>query len=240
MVSKAANILVVEDETETLETCRQILTSAGFAAVSATSRAVLDVDLAAFDVVLIDLEASGPQGLALLDEIRERQPGIEVIGITAEQSLEDVKAAVKHGASDLVAKPLRPATVTAVVTQALERNEWTLHRAQPESGVESKSRAWIEYEGHGQLRIGVERQFLESIGTPFYIELPLDGQRISRGEALFRVLTDDGRIHDLASPVSGRVLRVNEALLGDVDEIRQPGWAVRMSIERSEGHGKQG
>ena len=239
MAHRAANILIVGDETETLETCQRILANAGFAAAPATSRVMLDVDLAAFGVVLIDLEAAGRKGLALLDEIRERQPRIEVIGITADQSLEDAKTAVRYGASDFVVKPLEPATVTTVVTQALERNEWALQLAQPESGEEGGSRFWIEYEGDGQITIGVERRFLKSIGTPIYIELPVDEQEISRGETLFRVLTHEGRIHAVASPVSGRVLRVNEALLGDVDEIRQAGWAVRMGMERSEDHGNQ-
>jgi DNA-binding response OmpR family regulator len=238
---KTAKVLVVEDEANAQESCQRILTNAGFSPTSTTSRTILTVDPAAFDVLLIDLESAGQTGLKLLDEIRERQPRIEVIGITADQTLEDAKAAVRYGASDFVFKPLSPATVTSAVSQALERTEWTIRPAQAsaeEPQEESTACCWIEYEGGNQVTIGVERGFLRSIETPLYVELPQEGQRIVQGEAVARILTQDGVIHELPSPATGCILRVHEALLWDVDEIRQAGWAVRMGIERSAGHGK--
>jgi DNA-binding response OmpR family regulator len=229
---RTANVLVVEDEAAASRTCQDILVKAGFSATSTTSQALPSIDLKGYDVILIDLDQTGPKGLALMDEIKERQPRIEVIGMAAEQDLEEAKEAVKYGASDFVAKPLTPATITSVVAQALERTEWTIHLTHTPFANSNLSPCWVEYEGEQQVTVGLERHFLKTIGTAIYIELPVEGQAIERDGVLLRILTRDGQIHVLTSPVAGVVLRVNEALLWDVDEIRQAGWAVRLDLER--------
>jgi DNA-binding response OmpR family regulator len=224
--------LVVEDELVASETCQDVLVKAGFAATTTTSQAIRTMDLKPYDVVLIDLDQAGSKGLALVDEIKERQPRIEVIGMAARQDLEEAKEAVKYGASDFVAKPLTPDTASVVVTQALERTEWTIHLTHAPSDSGNLSPCWVEYEGEQQVTVGLDRQFLKAIGPALYIELPEEGQRIARDGVLLKILTQDGQIHTLTNPVAGMVLRVNEALLWDVDEIRQAGWAVRLDIER--------
>jgi CheY-like chemotaxis protein/glycine cleavage system H lipoate-binding protein len=227
-MSESPNILVIEDEIETLKSCENILKKAGFSATGTDS--LQNVDLTAFEVVFIDLQMAGRKGLNLLDEIKERQPCIEVIGITRDQTLEDAKAAVKYGAFNVVFKPLIPSHVTEALSQALERKEWCICFAGPERRSDPTAPTWLEYDGDGQVSIGLERGFLEATGTPIYVELPLDQARIARGETLFRILMEDGQIHELSSPLSGRVLRVNEALLCDVDQIRQVGWVVRLQL----------
>lgn len=234
MDRKTASILVVDDEAVARQACQEVLHKAGFTATSTTRQALRNLDLAGFSVVLLDLDRVGPGGLALMDEIKERQPRIEVIGMAAERDLEDVKEAVKYGATDFVAKPLTSATVTTVVAQALERTEWTLQMTHAPSVGDGDSTApcWVEYEGDHQVTVGVERGFLKTIGLAIYVELPMEGQAIVRDGVLLRILTQDGQIHVLSSPVTGTILRVNEALLWDVDEIRQASWAVRLEIER--------
>ena len=230
---QAPNILVVEDGPSTRESCRDILVRAGYAAMSSTgARALRDVDRADYRVILFDLDAVGRDGLALLDAILERHPGMAVIGIQTDQTLEDVKAAFRGGASDLLARPLDPASVGAAVAQALERRSWQVRRDEAGGLAGGEAPCWLEYEGGGRLTVGVERGVLEALVAPIYVELPLEEQRIPRGGTLLRILTRDGAIHDVASPVAGVVLRVNESLLQDADAIRHGGWAVRISLER--------
>jgi glycine cleavage system H lipoate-binding protein len=168
----------------------------------------------------------------LLDEIQDRCPGVEVIGIRGDQSLEDALAAVKSGVSELLARPLSPVAVRSAVLQALERREWLIRADRPPARGDGAEPCWLEYEGDGQVAVGAERAFVEAIGDPVYVELPVDGQRIARGGTLLRVLTRDSRIHVVDCPVTGVVLRCNEALVRDADEIRQGVWAVRLSVER--------
>lgn len=232
MDRKTANVLVVEDEVTGPEACQDVLVRAGFFATSTTSQGIRDMDLRVYDVVLIDLDQAGPMGLALVDEIKERQPRIEVIGMAANRDLEEAKEAVKYGASDFVAKPLTPATASVVVNQALERTAWTIHLTHAPSDDGNLSPCWVEYEGDRQVTVGVDRRFPRTIEPAIYIELPEEGQHIAQEGVLLKILTRDGQIHTLTSPVAGTVLRVNESLLWDVDEIRQAGWAVRLDIER--------
>lgn len=243
MEQKTAQVLIVDDEPASRESYQEILVKAGFAATTTTREALRNVDLNGYDVLLIDLERTGICGLTLLDEVKDRQPRIEVIGIAAKQSLEEAKEAVRYGASDFVAKPLTPACVTTAVTQALERTEWTIrltHTPSEAGATCSLSPCWLEYEGDQEVVVGIERVFMRTLDTPIYVELPEEGQRIRRNDALLKILTRDGQIHVLTSPVAGSVLRSNEALLWDMDEIRQAGWAVRLNLERSECHANPG
>lgn len=55
-----------------------------------------------------------------------------------------------------------------------------------------------------------------------YVELPSEGELVKRGEVLCRVLTRDGRIVEVTSPVAGRVLEANTG------DLRCASWVVRI------------
>jgi NtrC-family two-component system response regulator AlgB len=69
------------------------------------------LDRSRFDVVFLDLWLKSESGLALLPEILRRQPGINVIVITAHASFETAVEAMKLGAVDYLPKPFTPAQV---------------------------------------------------------------------------------------------------------------------------------
>ncbi len=228
-----ANILVVEDEAKAPSACHSVLTAAGYTATfSSGIQSLQNVDISSFNVVFMDFEGAGPGGFSLLEEIRHRQPAVEIIAITADPSLDHVKTAAKYGATEFVVKPLDPDSVTNVVRQALERSSWAIHPTRSALDPPASSQCWLEYVGDHQFSIGLERTFLKSTGAPIYVELPLEGQHVQRDDVLLRVLTRKGTIYAVGSPVTGSVLRVNEALLQDLDEIRDGGWAVRMRCEK--------
>ncbi len=231
MIDKA-NILVIEDQAQMPSGCQFALTAAGHTTTYNTGSYLLrDVELSSFNVVLMDFERAGPERLSLLEKIRQRQSALEIIAITKEQSPTHIKIAARFGASDFISKPLNPSAVTRVVKQALERSAWTIRPTRPKPGSAGLSRCWVEYAAGRQATIGLQRRFLKSIDKPIYVQLPLIGQYIPRDTVLFRILTMNGQIQDVNNPVTGRVIRVNEALLQDLDEIRDGGWAIRMQWE---------
>ena len=75
-----------------------------------------------FDVVLTDLKMPKLDGMGLLAKVREEQPEVEVIMLTAHGTIESAVAAVKAGAFDYLQKPVgSPAELRMVVNRALER-----------------------------------------------------------------------------------------------------------------------
>jgi two-component system response regulator AtoC len=75
-----------------------------------------------FDAVLTDLSMPGLDGLGLLAKIKEKDPELVVIVVTAFATLETAILAMKAGAYDYIAKPFNEDEMVLVLEKALERN----------------------------------------------------------------------------------------------------------------------
>jgi two-component system, cell cycle sensor histidine kinase and response regulator CckA len=106
-------VLLVEDEPVVQELIREILDDAEVLAVAGLreARAALAAGSAGpggeIDVALVDKNLPDGTGLALVDEIKRRHPGCEVILITAYPSLESAVQALEVGVFDYLTKPFR-------------------------------------------------------------------------------------------------------------------------------------
>ena len=120
-----ARVLIVDDESNLRRILAGIVRAAGHDAVEAADLASARVALArgTFDVLLADQRLPDGDGLALVAECREREPGLAVIMITAYASVELAVEAMRAGAFDFLAKPFHPDQVAAVVARAGERSE---------------------------------------------------------------------------------------------------------------------
>src|SRR5580698_5513833 len=94
-----ARILVIDDESAIRESLEVLLTLEGYQVRMATEgeQGLRMLEQDNFDLVLL--------GLALLPQIRERQPELPVIMITAYGTVDNVVEAVRAGAENFVQKP---------------------------------------------------------------------------------------------------------------------------------------
>ena len=106
------NILIADDQPELLHALRLLLKGEGYATTSAaTPREVLSqVQDGDFDVVLMDMNysrdtTSGREGLDLLSQMRELDPTLPVVVMTAWGSVEGAVEAMHRGARDYITKP---------------------------------------------------------------------------------------------------------------------------------------
>ncbi len=99
-------VLVVDDEVKNAELVAAELADAGFTAEYANGGAAALKRLEAdrFDAVITDLRMAPPDGMALLQQVRERWPATAVIVMTAYAALETARKALKLGARDYVEK----------------------------------------------------------------------------------------------------------------------------------------
>ena len=126
-MSKTGKILVVDDDDDIL-TAARLLLRRRFAEVLTCRRPERIPDLLerqAFDVVLLDMnfgpgESSGKQGLHWLERIREIDPEVVVVMITAHGSVDNAVEAMKLGATDFITKPWQNEKVVATVSTAVE------------------------------------------------------------------------------------------------------------------------
>jgi DNA-binding NtrC family response regulator len=75
------------------------------------------------DILITDLRMPGMSGLELLAQIREIDPEVPVIIITAFSTLDNAIEALRQGASDFVKKPFDMEELLLMVDKALERAE---------------------------------------------------------------------------------------------------------------------
>ena len=107
-MSRATNILVVEDDAAMRESCAKLFGLQGYGVCQAPSASeALDQikQQSDIDIVLTDLKIPGMDGLALLKEIKLLAPHIEVVLMTGYGSVKSAVEAMKHGVADYITKP---------------------------------------------------------------------------------------------------------------------------------------
>src|SRR5580698_1854417 len=95
--SANASILVIDDEVGIRESLEVLLTLEGYAVRMASDgeQGLRVLELENFDLVLLDLALPGQSGLELLPQIKERQPELPDIMITAYGTVDNVVEAVR-------------------------------------------------------------------------------------------------------------------------------------------------
>jgi DNA-binding NtrC family response regulator len=116
------SILVIDDELEIREGLLALLTSEKFTVTLAeTGEAGLQkLDDGPFDLMLLDVSLPDRNGLEMLREIRQRDPELSIILITAYGSIDMARAAFKGGAHDYITKPWSNDELIAQISIAIE------------------------------------------------------------------------------------------------------------------------
>lgn len=116
-----ARILVVDDEKLILDMIKATLEKEGYSVTTVNnSKEVLKlIDVADFDVILLDLMMPNITGLELLNMIKEKKSGVPVIIITAHGSIETAVKAIKLGAFDYLTKPFTMEQLLLTVSKAI-------------------------------------------------------------------------------------------------------------------------
>jgi DNA-binding NtrC family response regulator len=115
--------LVVDDERHQRDILQVILESEGYETVTAGSgRQALQAEREQpFDLALTDLKMPDLNGIELLAELLEIQPGLCVIIMTAHGSIDSAVEAMRKGAFDYLTKPLEREELLLVLARAMER-----------------------------------------------------------------------------------------------------------------------
>ena len=119
-----ARILVVDDEMGPRESLRMILKPRHDIQTAESGEAAL-ATITSFqpDLIFMDLKMPQMDGIELLRRVKEVDPSIEVVMITAYASLETVKNALTHGAFEYLIKPFSRQDLEETVRRALARRQ---------------------------------------------------------------------------------------------------------------------
>jgi two-component system, sensor histidine kinase and response regulator len=121
--NRRPTLLVVDDEAGPRDSLR-IIFEDDYEVLSAESgfKAMELLRQHPVNVAVLDIRMGAMSGIELLQRIREHDPDVGVIMLTAFEELETVRQALRLGACDYLSKPFDLFTMRAAVAKAIERN----------------------------------------------------------------------------------------------------------------------
>jgi DNA-binding NtrC family response regulator len=118
-------ILIVDDDDVSCRLFTEVLEGDGHAVESAHSgEAALErLRTGSYDLLLVDVRMPGMSGLEVTRTMRQEQPELPVIVMTAFGSIETAVEAIHEGAFDYVSKPMNLDELRQIVSRALAQRE---------------------------------------------------------------------------------------------------------------------
>ncbi len=132
MNKKDIGILIVDDEPSVRNSLSKWFEEDGYRVGSANDAADAQRKLqeGRWDIVFLDIKLPGMDGVELQKRIKEIDPHIITIMITAYASVDTAVRSLKEGAFDYVTKPIDPDYLTHLVNNAVRQQQLTIENIQ--------------------------------------------------------------------------------------------------------------
>ena len=203
-----ARILVVDDEQDLLEILKFNLETEGYEVVTATSAEdALQLDIASFDLLLLDVMMGGMSGFAMARQLKDNPATAQVpiIFLTARDTENDTVTGFNLGADDYISKPFS-------LREVMVRVRAVLRRTAKENGEEEVKT--LSYQGIvmnlDRKTVSVDGEDILFTKTEFeLLHLLLDerGRVFSRQELIERIWPKDVLVLDRTVDVNITRLR---------------------------------
>ena len=202
-------ILVVDDEIDICEILKFNLENSGYAVdVANSGKEALEMPIAEYSLLLLDVMMDDMSGFALATRIRQDAAlaRIPIIFITAKTSENDVLTGFNVGADDYICKPFRISEVLARVKAVIRRN------AKPAvEEVSNDNLTFKELELNVEARrayvTGVDISLTKKEFEVLYMLMKRPGRVYSREEILANVWPDDVNVLERSIDVNMARLR---------------------------------
>lgn len=133
-------ILIIDDEKSILDLLKVVFKKEGYqvATVLSASKALELIKEENFDLVLSDIKLPEMNGLEILKLIKEKNPELPVVMMTAYGTIKQAVEALKAGALDYVLKPFDVEELKIVVAHGLEKRRLKEENIQLKKELEDK------------------------------------------------------------------------------------------------------
>lgn len=238
-------ILVLDDDPVVGLSCKRILGAEGHivTTVARGADAIKRVSNEEYDLLISDIRLPDIYGIDVLQEVKIIQPRTDVVMITGYPTMEDAKEAIRLGAFEYLEKPFTPEFMLNVANRLFDKRGWILRKAfidqfkeyiTPLSDLDDKTiyykdGSWARPIRGGAWEIGFDvRQWLVG-GQLLYVDL-FETTALTAGKSFARLLSGDGKIHDIHAPMSGTVrelnAKVNDTVCSLLKDCLSEGWMM--------------
>src|SRR5437762_2901402 len=149
MKTENHRVLIIDDERPVLMTLEALLKRHGYQVETAptATQGLKVLKSKSPTLVLLDLRLPDADGLEMLERIKSELPKVQVIILTAHDSLHNAIESIKRGAYHFISKPYAPEELLSLVEKALETQfllrEASLHRSDAGfSGNDRSGKSW--------------------------------------------------------------------------------------------------
>ncbi|MBK8101577.1 MAG: sigma-54-dependent Fis family transcriptional regulator [Planctomycetes bacterium] len=118
-------VLIIDDEEGVREGMRGLLQHEGLHVETATNAedGVRRLEQRAVDIVFLDLNLPGADGLSMLSRLRRGSPPADIVILTGYGTVANTVEAMRKGATDVIEKPFTQDRILAVVRRCLETRQ---------------------------------------------------------------------------------------------------------------------
>ena len=124
--AKKPTLLIVDDEEGPRQSLRIVFRNEYEILLASSGEEALEIARDGnIDVAVLDIMMGGISGTELLAELKQMNPMIEVIMLTAYETIDTARQALRYGACDYLNKPFDIATMRAAVARAAAKHQFS-------------------------------------------------------------------------------------------------------------------
>ncbi|HEX8310234.1 MAG TPA: sigma-54 dependent transcriptional regulator [Chthoniobacteraceae bacterium] len=208
-VDKGIQIVVIDDERPVLMTLEGLLQRHGYGVHLANTGAagIKLVEKVSPAIVLLDLGLPDANGLDVLRDLRAEHSEIQVIILTAQESLSNAIETIKLGAFHFISKPYAPEELLSLITRACEQRQLVRETKQLRARTEQLSKRLERAEE--QLAPSLKGRRMQEIGELVKRVAPTEANVLLLGESGVGKEVMANYIHRLSRRAEGPLIKLN-------------------------------
>jgi CheY-like chemotaxis protein len=248
-MNKQTDILIIDDEQVILDAVTKICSLENYNVDTALNvqTALEKISKKYYSIIVCDIMMPDGDGFQVLNELRNQNIDSALIIMTGYSTVENAVNSLYQGAVDFIPKPftldeLLSSVYRANKYQEIKKKQADMLRHNTGQGLLYVScpakylrlgySSWMVQDNDGSVLIGVCDLFLKTIESVKEIEFFAAEEEIAQGVCCLTIRSGDERIHKILSPVSGRILEVNQSLKENTNMIEKDpyfeGWIYRV------------
>ena len=248
-MNKESDILVIDDEQVIIDAVIKICSLDNYSVDAALNvkTAIEKIAKNYYSIIICDIMMPDGDGFQILDELNNRNIGSTMIMTTGYSTVENAVKSLYKGAVDFIPKPFTVDELLSSIYRAnkyqkirekqkllssKKNNDELLYVTCPAKFLRLGYSTWMFQEREGSVLIGVCDLFMKTIDSIQEFEFHNNDEEIAQGICCASFKCENDRIHKILSPVSGRIVEVNENLNNDPSLIEKDpyfeGWIYRV------------
>ena len=224
------DILIIDDEQVIVDAIKKITSFENLSSDICLSadEALIMLENKQYSLILCDIMMPDTDGFELLNILRQRRITTPVVITTGFSTMENAVKALYEGAVGFIPKPFSVDEILSMIKRGIVygkifnknkiphvfKKDITLDFVPcPHKYSRLGFDSWMNVMPEGIVTIGITDLFLKSVGLVKEIEFLNTEDNIYQGGTCLKVLDNKEALHQVLSPVSGKIIDINEKII---------------------------